>query len=51
MVTDDDYLHESIVNPSAKQVAGFPHIMDQEYGFRLSEDDIEAIIVYSKTLR
>ncbi len=51
VVADDDYLYESIVSPSAKQVAGYPDIMDQDYGFRLSEDDIRAVIAYIKTLR
>jgi cytochrome c oxidase subunit 2 len=50
-VADDAYLHESIVEPSAKRVAGFPDIMDQDYAYRLSEEDIRAIIAYIKTLR
>jgi len=51
VVADDDYLHESIVDPSAQRVAGYPDIMDQDYSYRLSEEDIRAIIAYLKTLR
>jgi len=51
VVADDAYLHESIVTPSAKRVAGFPDIMDQDYAFSLSDEDIRAIIAYLKTLR
>ena len=51
VVADDAYLYESIVDPSAKRVAGYPDIMDQDYAYRLSEEDIRAIIAYLKTLR
>ena len=51
VVADDDYLYESIITPSAKRVAGYPDIMDQDYAFRLSDEDIRAIIAYIKTLR
>ncbi len=51
-VADFDYLHESIVDPNAKIVEGFnPGIMPQDYGDRLSEDEIKAIIDYIKSLK
>jgi cytochrome c oxidase subunit II len=52
VTADDDYLHESIVSPNAKVVEGFdPGIMPQDFGTRLSEDEIQALIAYIKTLQ
>ena len=49
---DDAYLHESIVDPNAKIVKGFSaNIMPKTFGDTLSEEDIEAIIAYMKTLK
>jgi len=51
VTADDAYLHESIVSPNAKIVEGFqPNIMPQDFGTRLSEDEIQAIIAYIKTI-
>lgn len=45
---DEDYLHESIVNPSAYIVEGYQNAM-VPYDF-LSDDDIQSIIEYIKSL-
>ncbi|HLR90409.1 MAG TPA: c-type cytochrome [Balneolaceae bacterium] len=47
-IADEEYLHESIVNPSAKVVEGYQNAM-VPYDF-LSEDDIQSIIEYIKSL-
>jgi len=49
VVSDDAYLAESILNPQAKEVAGFaPTVMPP---FALSETEIANIIAYLKTLK
>jgi cytochrome c oxidase subunit 2 len=52
VVADDNYLRESIVNPSAKIVRGFPSpsIMPPFQG-RLSEEQLMQLIAYMKTLK
>jgi cytochrome c oxidase subunit 2 len=51
VTADDAYLHESIVTPNAKVVDGFqPNIMPGDFGTRLSEDEIQAVIAYIHTL-
>jgi cytochrome c oxidase subunit 2 len=50
VMVDDNYIRESIVNPSAKIVAGFEDRMNPYQGL-LSDDDITAIIAYLKTLK
>jgi cytochrome c oxidase subunit 2 len=51
VTADDAYLHESIVSPNAKVVDGFqPGIMPQDFGTRLSEDEIQAVIAYIHTI-
>jgi mono/diheme cytochrome c family protein len=42
----EDYIHESIVDPSAYVVEGFDDIMPKDYSDRLSEDDIANLIAY-----
>jgi cytochrome c oxidase subunit 2 len=49
VVADDDYLRKSIMNPAAQVVAGFPMIMPV-YDSVFSDQDVEAIIAYLKTL-
>lgn len=51
VVVDEAYLHESIVNPSAKLVAGFQDLMPKNYGDILTEAEINALIEYIKTIR
>jgi cytochrome c oxidase subunit 2 len=49
VVADDAYLAESILNPKAKEVAGFaPTVMPP---FALSDEDVSNIIAYFKTLK
>ena len=49
---DEAYLHESIVDPNAHVVNGFPpSVMPQTYKDQLSEDQINAIIAYIKSLK
>lgn len=48
VTVDDAYIRESILNPNAKVVKGFQPIMPQ---FRLSEDEIKALIEFMKSLR
>jgi mono/diheme cytochrome c family protein len=48
VVADSAYIHESIVNPQAKIVAGFPPTM-VPYDF-LSESEIGSLIAYIKSL-
>jgi cytochrome c oxidase subunit II len=52
VVADDNYLRESIVNPSAKIVRGFPSpsIMPPLQGM-LSEEQLMQLIAYIKTLK
>ena len=52
VVVDEPYLGESILTPNARVVEGFlPGIMPQDFGDRLSEPEIKAIIEYIKTLQ
>jgi cytochrome c oxidase subunit 2 len=49
---DDAYLKESILNPNAKIVKGFqPNIMPQNFREKLSDDQINDIIEYIKSLK
>ncbi|MEX2431002.1 MAG: PQQ-binding-like beta-propeller repeat protein [Dehalococcoidia bacterium] len=49
---DDAYLRESIVEPNAKVAQGFPSgVMPQGYGSRFSDQEIDAIVEYLKTLQ
>ncbi|NOX62732.1 MAG: c-type cytochrome [Chloroflexi bacterium] len=51
-IADRDYLYRAIVDPNVEVVDGFnPGIMPQDYGDRLSEDEIQAIIDYIETLK
>ncbi|MEM9643883.1 MAG: c-type cytochrome [Planctomycetota bacterium] len=46
---DPNYIRESILNPKAKIVAGYNPVMPSYKG-QLSDDDIDSIIAYLKTL-
>jgi cytochrome c oxidase subunit 2 len=50
VTVDDDYLHEAIINPGAKVVKGYNDIMPKNYGDDLSNDQIQALIAYIKSL-
>jgi cytochrome c oxidase subunit 2 len=47
---DEGYLRESILNPQAKIVAGYPPVMPTFKG-QVSEEDLLQLIAYIKTLR
>ncbi|MEM9367803.1 MAG: cytochrome c oxidase subunit II, partial [Planctomycetota bacterium] len=46
---DAQYIRESIINPKAKIVAGYPNVMPSYKG-QLSDDDIASIIEYQKSI-
>lgn len=48
---DEAYLHTSIVDPNAQVVAGFPPGVMQSYKNTLSDDQINDIIEFIKTLK
>ena len=48
-IADEDYLRESIIEPSAKIVAGYPPIMPSYRG-QLSEEQIVDLVEYIKSL-
>jgi cytochrome c oxidase subunit 2 len=50
VVADEGYVRESILEPNAKVVLGFPTIMPTYQG-RVKDPDILAIIAYMKTLK
>ena len=50
MTADEDYVRESILNPQAKIVAGYPAIMPTFKGL-ISEDGITQILAYLKSLK
>jgi cytochrome c oxidase subunit 2 len=47
---DENYLRESILNPMAKIVKGYPAAMPP-YAGQLSDDEIESLIEYMKTTK
>lgn len=49
ITVDDEYIHESIVQPQAKIVAGFEGVLMPAFDF--SDDQIADIIAYIKTLK
>jgi len=49
VLADDDYLRESIIEPAAKVVAGFPPIMPSYRG-QLSEEQIMDLVAYIRSL-
>jgi len=51
VVADEEYLHNAIVNPNAQVVQGYPaNVMPQDYGERFSEEQINALIEYIRSL-
>ena len=50
VTADDNYLYESIVNPSAKIVKGFSPIMPTFKGV-LSEEEVNSLVAYIKSLK
>lgn len=51
VIADDAYLIESIKDPGAKIVKGFPAGAMPPYGAILSDEDIANIVAYIRTLR
>jgi cytochrome c oxidase subunit 2 len=51
ITADEAYLKESILNPSAKIVQGFPDVMPKNFGDQLTEEQISDLIAYIKTLK
>ena len=52
VTADEAYIRESIMEPNAKVAEGFQAaIMPQDFGDRLSDPEIQAVIEYIKTLR
>jgi cytochrome c oxidase subunit 2 len=49
IAVDENYVRESILNPAAKIVKGYPPVM-QSYEGQLSEEELSSIIAYLKTL-
>ena len=50
VTADEEYLRESIVDPGAKVVKGFPNVMPT-FKTTLSKEDIDAVTAYLKTLK
>lgn len=48
---DEDYLRESILNPNAKITAGYPSGQMPPYAGQLSDDELNAIIEFIKTVK
>ncbi len=51
VTADDNYLKESIVNPSAQIVQGYQDIMPKNFGQTLNDQQIQAIVAYIKSLK
>lgn len=50
VTADEAYLRESVVDPKAKIVKGFPEVMPDFRG-TVSDEDLSAIVAYIRTLR
>jgi mono/diheme cytochrome c family protein len=50
VTADDDYLLESIVDPGAKLIDGFVPIMPVSFGDSLSQEELDALIAYIKSV-
>jgi len=50
VTADEEFLRESIVEPGAKVVKGYPNVMPT-YKATLSKEDIDAVAAYLKTLK
>jgi cytochrome c oxidase subunit 2 len=50
-IADDAYLRKSIIDPTVQVIDGYPAaVMRQDYGDVLSEDEINGLIEYIKSL-
>lgn len=50
VTVDENYIHQSILEPNAQIVKGYPPVMPSYKG-QLSDEEISAIIAYIKTLK
>lgn len=50
VVADDAYLFSSVIDPMAQVVAGFEPVMPTTYSDTLTEDDINDLVEYMKSL-
>lgn len=50
VVADDEYLRLAILEPGAQLVAGYQNVMPAIYKDQLSDEDVEALIAYIKSL-
>lgn len=50
VVADEDYLRRAIVDPAAEVVEGYAPVMTTGFGDRLSDEEIEALIEYIRSL-
>jgi len=51
VIADEDYIRHSILYPGDQIVKGFQNLMPANYGEILSENDIEDLIAYIKTIK
>ena len=52
VAVDESYLRESIVDPNAKVVHGFQSgVMPQDFGSRLTDEQVQSLVEYIKMLR
>ncbi|MCB0359893.1 MAG: cytochrome c [Bdellovibrionales bacterium] len=50
VTVDENYIRESILHPAAKIVKGFEGVVMPSYEGQLSDEEIQAVIAYFKTL-
>lgn len=50
VIADDEYLHAAIVDPSREIVTGYQDVMPGHYGTQLSEQEINDLVEYIKSL-
>ena len=51
VIADEDYIRHSILYPGDQIVKGFQNLMPANYGEILSENDIEDLIAFIKTIK
>ncbi len=51
VTVDEEYLRRSILEPGAEIVKGYPNVMPNTYKDQLSEEELEALIAYIKSLK
>jgi len=49
-MADEEYIRESIVNPTVKVVDGYAPIMPVTFGNQLSEDELNNLVAYIKSI-